>query len=83
MNSILSSFWWIAPEQWQYALLMVQVLTGSGNDLVPSGTKPLPKPMLTQFYVANVDSDLDHHMISQGHNWLMQRLSFASLLSYT
>ena len=24
---------------------------GSGNDLVPSGTKPLPEPMLTQFYV--------------------------------
>ena len=25
---------------------------GSGNGLVPSGNKPLPKPMLTQFLVA-------------------------------
>ena len=24
---------------------------GSGNSLVPSGNKPLPKPMLTQIYV--------------------------------
>ena len=24
---------------------------GSGNSLVPSGTKPLPEPMLTQIYV--------------------------------
>ena len=23
----------------------------SGNGLVPNGTKPLPEPMLTQFYV--------------------------------
>ena len=25
---------------------------GSGNDLVPSGNKPLPEPMLTQIHVA-------------------------------
>ena len=25
---------------------------GSGNGLVPSGNKPLPEPMLTQFFVA-------------------------------
>ena len=24
---------------------------GSGNDLVPSGNKPLPEPMLIQIYV--------------------------------
>ena len=27
------------------------VNTGSGNSLVPSGIKPLPEPMLTQFFV--------------------------------
>ena len=25
----------------------IQVNTGSGNDLLPDGTKPLPEPMLT------------------------------------
>ena len=29
-----------------------EVNIGSGNGLVPSGNKPLPKPMLTQIYVA-------------------------------
>ena len=29
-----------------------EVNTGSGNGLVPSGTKPSPEPMLTQIYVA-------------------------------
>ena len=28
------------------------VTIGSGNGLVPSGTRPLPEPMLTQIYVA-------------------------------
>ena len=28
------------------------VYTGSGSGLVPSGTKPLPEPMLAQIYVA-------------------------------
>ena len=32
---------------------------GSGNGLVPSGNKPLPDPMLTQFYVA-----LHHYLLS-------------------
>ena len=35
----------IGPYRWQ-------VNIGSGNGLVPSGTKPLPEPMLTQIYVA-------------------------------
>ena len=35
---------------------------GSGNGLVPEGTKPLPEPLLTQ--------DLCHHMASLGHNKL-------------
>ena len=30
------------------SLMIVNI--GSGNGLVPSGTKPLPKPMLTKFY---------------------------------
>ena len=29
-----------------------QVNIGSGDGLVPSGTKPLPEPMLTHIYVA-------------------------------
>ena len=29
-----------------------KVNIGSGNGLVPSGNKPLPELMLTQFYVA-------------------------------
>ena len=29
-----------------------QVNIGSGNGLVPDGTKPLPEPMFTQIYVA-------------------------------
>ena len=33
----------------------------SGNGLVPSGNKPLPEPMLTQFYVS---------LASLGHNEL-------------
>ena len=28
-----------------------EINIGSGNGLVPSGNKPLPKPMLTQIYV--------------------------------
>ena len=34
-----------------FILLMTtwQVNIGSGNGLVPSGNKPLPEPMLTQF----------------------------------
>ena len=39
----------------------------SGNDLVPSGNKPLPEPMLTQIYVA--------HMASLGLNELRLQLS--------
>ena len=33
-------------------MLQVQWLVniGSGNGLVPDGTKPLPEPMLTKFY---------------------------------
>ena len=33
-------------------LLWWWVTIGSGNDLVPYGTKPLPESMLTQIYVA-------------------------------
>ena len=36
---------------------------GSGNGLVPSGNKPLPKPMLTQISW--------RHMVSLGHNELI------------
>ena len=37
--NVTGSYWW-------------QVNIGSGNGLVPDGTKPLPEPMLTQIYVA-------------------------------
>ena len=35
-----------------YWNLTDDVNIGSGNDLVPPGNKPLPEPMLSQFYVA-------------------------------
>ena len=47
----LRYFWWNCPQlivtgyHWWY------VNIGSGNGLVPSGSRPLPKLMLTQFYV--------------------------------
>ena len=47
-NTVISTFTSIKPIP-QSALL---VKTGSGNGLVPPGTKPLPEPMLTQIYVA-------------------------------
>ena len=37
--NVTESYWW-------------QVNIGLGNGLVPSGNKPLPEPMLTQFPVA-------------------------------
>ena len=36
----------------QQAFLMITHNIGSGNGLVPSHNKPLPKPMLTKIYVA-------------------------------
>ena len=36
----------------EYVNIEHQVNIGSSNGLVPSGTKPLPVPMLIQFYVA-------------------------------
>ena len=45
-----------------------EVNIGSGNGLVPSGTKPLPVPMLTHIYAAI--------MASLGHNkWVGEGLS--------
>ena len=38
-----------------------RVNIGSGNGLVPSGSKPLPEPMLTH---------ICRHMVSLGHNEL-------------
>ena len=35
-----------------YGLSSWKVNIGSGNDLVPSGNKPLAEPMMIQFYVA-------------------------------
>ena len=40
---------------------------GSGNGLVPSGNKALPEQAITQ---TNVDPDLCHHIMSQGHSEL-------------
>ena len=39
----------LASVECQLALLMN---IGPGNDLIESGNQPLPKPMLTQIYVA-------------------------------
>ena len=38
LMNVNETYWW-------------SVNIGSGNDLVLSGNKPLPGPMLTQFYV--------------------------------
>ena len=49
--------------RWMSSDLTVNI--GSGNGLVPPGTKPLPKPLLTEFYVA-----IQHHKLIlkwQGH----------------
>ena len=46
---------------WNYPQMNVNgpvwwyVSIGSGNGLVPDGTKPLPEPMLTQISVAQYD----------------------------
>ena len=40
----------IAPREYATWLHWWSVNTDSGNGLVPSGTKPLPEPMLTKFY---------------------------------
>ena len=39
------ALWWIPQNTFDDNI-------GSGNGLVPSGSKPLPEPMLTQIYVA-------------------------------
>ena len=50
--------WWCWHLLWNCSqvngteLRQWEVNIGSGNGLVPSGTKPLPEPMLTQIYVA-------------------------------
>ena len=51
------SNWWLKYLLWKCPQVIVTgphwwyINIGSGNGLVPSGTKPLPEPMLTQFYV--------------------------------
>ena len=40
------------PSDESYLTLVRWVNTGSDNGLVPSGSKQLPKPMLTQDYAA-------------------------------
>ena len=43
---------------------------GSGNGLVPSGSKPLPVPMLTQIYVTIWQASLSHNeLISSAGIW--------------
>ena len=60
-----SSDWWLRYLLWNYPNMNVtglhwwSVNIGSGNGLVPSGTKPLPEPMLTQ---------ICRHMASLGQN---------------
>ena len=41
----------MSSDEWHRTLLIINQ-HGSGNGLVPSGTKPLPEPMLTQFCAA-------------------------------
>ena len=37
---------WPSDAIWRYSALDILVNTGSGNGLLPDGTKPLPEPML-------------------------------------
>ena len=52
------SDWWLRYLLWNFLNMNVtglhwwSVKIGSGNGLTPSGTKPLPEPMLTQIFVA-------------------------------
>ena len=39
-------------DEYHWTSLTISVNIGSGDGLVPSGTKPLHEPMVTQFYVA-------------------------------
>ena len=38
---------WLIVSQWRHMATKIWVNTGSGNGLLPDGTKPLPEPMLT------------------------------------
>ena len=40
--------------QWRHMALKILVNNGSGNDLLPNGTKPLPEPMLTYHQLGSV-----------------------------
>ena len=52
--NLVNGGWGISYEialRWMPQDLTDDVNIGSGNDLVPSGNKPLPETMLTQIYV--------------------------------
>ena len=58
-NIQLERFLWNYPKVNGTRPYCWLVNIGSGNGLVPSGTKPLSEPMMTQIYV---------NMVSIGHN---------------
>ena len=43
----LASMSWLIVAQWCHMVTKIWVNIGSGNGLLPDGTKPLPEPMLT------------------------------------
>ena len=55
-----SCFTDVSPQGFKW-----QVIIGSGNGLVPSGTKPLPEPMMTEFPNLNVFTFFTPQMIPQ------------------
>ena len=65
--AISSQLYWLMPEVslWNCSQMNVTgphswlVNIGSGNDLLPSGNKPLPEPVLTEIYIA-----IWHHWVS-------------------
>ena len=63
--------WWLGHLSWNSFQVDVfgphwwEVNIGSGNGLVPSGSKPLPEPMLTQI-----------HIVSLGHNELSNTMGY-------
>ena len=62
-ESYLDHFLWNCPQVNATRLCSRRVNISSGNGLVPSGTKPLPEPMLTKFYDAIW---VNHNIITVG-----------------
>ena len=84
----LRYFWWNSRQAIATAPRWWLVNIGSGNGLVPSGIKPLPELMLTQFYVviwrhnvALLVLKLEYPAVSRSIPWLLL-LRFLGMASH-